>query len=109
MIICDDRQFAFVHIPKCAGTSIRRALRQADTTGEAFFRIADHPVMGLVHLAHLTLADLAEHYPDTLAQIARYRSMAIVRDPVERFYSAVFQRLREFKEVPQSAISPSLI
>jgi hypothetical protein len=109
MIICDTREFAFIHIPKCAGTSVRRALRGLDTTGEAFFRIADHPVMGPVHLAHLTLADLAEHYSDTFDKVVRYRSIAIVRDPLERFYSAVFQRLREFKHVAQSAISPELV
>jgi hypothetical protein len=109
MIICDDRQFAFIHIPKCAGTSVRRSLRGIDTTGEAFFRIADHPVMGSVHLAHLTLADLAEHYPETFDKVVRYRSMAIVRQPLDRFYSAIFQRLREFKEVAQSAISEEML
>jgi hypothetical protein len=109
MIICDDREFAFIHIPKCAGTSVRRALRGIDTTGEAFFKIADHPVMGGVHLAHLTLEDLAEHYPETFDKVVRYRSMAIVRHPLDRFYSAIFQRLREFKEVAQSAISTEML
>lgn len=109
MIICDDREFAFIHIPKCAGTSVRRALRVIDTSGAAFFHIASHPQMGEVHLAHLTLADLATHYPATLATIRRYRSMAIVRDPMERFYSALNQRLREFKHIAQSAISPAMI
>lgn len=109
MIICDDRKFAFIHIPKCAGTSVRHALRPFDTTGEAFFRIDEHPAMGAVHLAHLTLADLARYFPDTFDKVICYRSMAIVRDPVDRFYSAVFQRLREFKEIAQSAITQEKI
>lgn len=109
MIICDDRKFAFIHIPKCAGTSVRRALREIDTTGAAFFSIADHPAMGQVHLAHLTLKDVALYYPDALERISHYRSMAILRDPVERFYSAIFQRLREFKGVAQSAISAEMV
>lgn len=109
MIICDDREFAFIHIPKCAGTSVRRALRAIDTTGAAFFRIADHPAMGEVHLAHLTLTDVAHYYPDAFERISRYRSMAILRDPVARFYSAIFQRLREFKGVAQSAISAEML
>ena len=109
MIISDQQAFAFVHIPKCAGTSVRRALRAIDSTGAAFFDIADHPVMGRVHLAHLTLADLAAHYPEALDKVQRYRSMAIVRDPFDRFQSAIFQRLREFKRVPQSAITPAMV
>ena len=109
MIICDQQAFAFVHIPKCAGTSVRRGLRAIDSTGGAFFDIADHPAMGRVHLAHLTLADLAAHYPDALDKVRRYRSMAIVRDPLDRFQSAIFQRLREFKRIPQSAITPAMV
>lgn len=109
MIISDAHEFAFVHVPKCAGTSIRHELKTIDTTGMAFFPIADHPAMGRVHLAHLTLADLRDHFPETLAKVARYSSMAIVRDPVERFASAIFQRLREFKLLPQSAITPAVI
>lgn len=109
MIICDTHEFAFVHIPKCAGTTVRRDLRPIDTTGCAFFDIADHPAMGRVHLAHLTLADIAAHYPDAFEKVGRYRSMAIVRNPVERFESAIQQRLREFKRVPQSSISGPII
>ena len=109
MIICDEKQFAFIHIPKCAGTSMRRALRAIDTTGEAFFRIADHPLLGRVHLAHLTLTDLAGHYPDSLGKLVRYRSVALVRDPLERFTSAIFQRLREFRNIAQSAMTAELI
>ena len=109
MIICDDRQFAFIHIPKCAGTSVRRALHRLDTRGEQFFRIGDHGSMGRVHMAHLTLPDLATFYPATLAAVRGYRSMAIVRDPVDRFYSAITQRLREFGEIAQSAITPAMV
>lgn len=109
MIICDNRRFAFIHIPKCAGTSVRRALRSIDSTGEAFFRIARHPQLGDVHLAHLTLADLAAFYPESFDRVANYRSMAIIRDPIARFYSAIFQRLREFEGIAQSAITTEMV
>lgn len=109
MIISDDFRFAFVHVPKCAGTSVRRSLRALDTTGEAFFRISDHPVLGPVHLAHLTLGQLAAHYPHDFAKLRSYQSFAILRDPTDRFISAVNQRLREFKLVPQSSITLPLI
>lgn len=109
MIICDQREFVFVHVPKCAGTSVKRALRPIDRESSPFRGIGAHPAMGAVHFEHLTLADLAAHYPETLDQVGRYRSMAIVRDPSARFYSAIFQRLREFKEVAQSAFTDELI
>lgn len=109
MIISDEREFVFVHIPKCAGTSVKRALRGIDTSDSFFEGIGEHPAMGTVHFAHLTLADLAAHYPETLERIGRYRSLAIVRDPSARFYSAIFQRLREFKGIAQSAITDAMI
>lgn len=109
MIISDKLGFAFVHIPKCAGTSVKRVLRAIDTTGLTFRGIANHPEMGTVHMAHLTMSDFATYYPDEFERVSRYRSMAIMRDPTERFHSAIFQRLREFKEVPQSAISAAMI
>lgn len=109
MIISDEHQFAFVHIPKCAGTSVRKALRPIDETIGTFDRIAEHPQMGMVNFGHLTLVDLATYFPDQYAKVSAYRSVAIVRDPVDRFFSALFQRLREFKRYNQSEITPQVI
>lgn len=109
MIISDAHKFAFVHIPKCAGTTVRKALRPIDETIGTFDRIADHPQMGMVNYGHLTLIDLAAYFPDQYAKVRAYRSVAIVRDPVDRFFSALFQRLREFKGYSQSEITPKVI
>lgn len=109
MIISDDHRFVFVHVPKCAGTSFRRALRTIDTSDGEFWRIGEHPEMGKVHFAHLTLSDLTQYFPVTFARVCDYQSMAIVRDPRDRFFSAIFQRLREFRGQGQSAITPAMV
>jgi len=109
MIISDDHRFIFVHIPKCAGTSIKRELKSIDTTGGRFFPIGEHPQLGTIHLAHITLADLEIHFPESFAKLQDYRSFAIVRDPMDRFFSAIFQRLREFGGQGQSAITAEMI
>ncbi|MFM9976637.1 MAG: sulfotransferase family 2 domain-containing protein [Sphingomonadaceae bacterium] len=109
MIISDQHRFAFVHIPKCAGTSVRKALRPIDETIGQFDQIGSHADMGTIHYGHITLADLARYFPEHYAKVRAFRSMAIVRHPVDRFFSAVFQRLREFKGYDQSQISQTVI
>ncbi|WP_293882175.1 sulfotransferase family 2 domain-containing protein [Sphingomonas sp.] len=109
MIISDQHRFAFVHIPKCAGTSVRKALRPIDETIGTFDHIAEHPQMGLIHYSHITLPDLALFFPDHFNKVQSFRSLAIVRDPVDRFFSAIFQRLREFKKFDQSQITAPII
>jgi Sulfotransferase family len=109
MIISDQHRFAFVHIPKCAGTSVRKALRPIDETIGKFDHIAEHPELGPIHYGHITLSDLARHFPDHYAKVCAFRSMAIVRHPIDRFFSAIFQRLREFKGFEQSQISPVVV
>jgi hypothetical protein len=106
MILSDEHRLAFVHIPKCAGVSVKQPLRAIDSTNGYFSRIADHPVLGRTHYAHIPLNDLAEFFPDEWAKVRSYRSFAVVRDPTERFVSSMFQRLREFKGMNQSDITP---
>lgn len=88
---------------------MRKALRPIDETIGIFDRIAEHPEMGMVHYSHLTLTDLAAHFPEQYRKVTDYRSVAIVRDPIDRFYSAVFQRLREFKGYEQSRITAKVV
>lgn len=94
MIINDDKRFVFVHIPKCAGTSVRVHLVDFDTTGGAF-SASDGvvPGIGRVDLAHLPLGLLREHFPDVFAKVRDYETFAILRDPFKRFSSSLFQRL----------------
>ena len=109
MVISDQHRFAFVHIPKCAGTSVRKALQPIDDTVGMFDHIADHPFMGRINYGHITIADLARYFPDYYERVATFQSVAIVRDPEDRFFSAMFQRLREFKGYAQSQITDAVV
>jgi hypothetical protein len=109
MIINDAHCFAFVHIPKCAGTSVRKQLEAYDKYAGAFDAKVAHPVLGNVHLAHLPLDVLREHYPTAFDEVFRYHSFAVLRDPIERFVSAIRQRLREFRHVPDSLVTNDVV
>jgi Sulfotransferase family len=60
----------FVHVPKAAGTSIEKRLRQSDKD-----------VVG----GHTTALAYRKKYP---AEFAAYFKFAVVRDPLDRFISA---------------------
>ena len=109
MIISDAHRFGFVHIPKCAGTSVRKALRPIDETVGMFDHISDHPQMGPTAFGHITLSDLARYFPEYYSKLVAYRTFAIVRDPIDRFVSAMFQRLREYEGMNQSEITPGVL
>lgn len=109
MIIDDSHRLAFVHIPKCAGTSVKRAMRPLDSMAGAFEGLAEHPVLGHYHRAHIVLRDLAAHFPEAYAKVEAYTAFAIMRDPLARFQSAIFQRLREYHHVAQSDFTPAMI
>jgi hypothetical protein len=60
MIVSDRHRFVFIHIPKCAGTSVRNVLEGFDETGGRFnTRIADDPKFGRLDYTHLPLSIMA--------------------------------------------------
>lgn len=95
MIISDHHKFAFVHIPKCAGTSVRRALAPFDDRHDRYYAtgVAPHPRLGLLDHHHVPLAVLASDFPDDFACLETYESYALIRDPVARFPSSLHERL----------------
>jgi len=112
VIISDELRLAFVHVPKCAGSSIRRHLKAngVDSYKDAFGKPGFHEQVGVViHYSHIPLFHLREHFREAFDKVDQYSSYAIIRDPRVRFVSAVLQRMRTFKLIPHSHISRKLI
>ena len=108
MIISNSHRLVFVHIPKCAGTTIRTGLKPINGLGDSFDGYFDYPQGGRVLLNHLPLAELREHFPAQYAKVETYDSYAILRDARTRFASALFQHLRAYQGLDPALASSSL-
>ena len=101
MIINDDFRFAFIHIPKCAGTSVRRPLEKFDSLHGLFSdRVDNCPALGQLDYVHIPLFTLREHFPREFKAVQEYWSFAVMRDPFSRFASSVSQRLKMYSDQP---------
>jgi len=101
MIIDDENRFVFVHIPKCAGTSVRVALKRFDSTQGLFANHrGHHPDLGHIDLGHIPLSVLREYYFDTYEKIRQYFSFTVMRDPYSRFASSLSQHHNMYGEKP---------
>lgn len=110
MIISDKYRFIFIHIPKCAGSFIRRKLDLFDDYKGFFGANAPiNPLHGIYHYAHIPLYILKEFYPKEFEKIILYDSFVILRDPYERFSSSIAQRLKQFKNKPIHRLSSNEI
>lgn len=97
MIISDRHRFVFVHIPKCAGTSVREPLQRLDDRyGFYTDRVDRHPTLGLLDFVHIPLFTLRDHFRSEFDKVADYWSFAVVRDPFSRVPSSVSQRLKMY-------------
>ena len=108
MIISDRHKFVFVHIPKCAGSSVKAANKQIDNRF-AFRTIEEHETLGTLHVTHLPLWCLREYFPEDFKSVVDYTSFAVTRDPMDRFGSAVMQRCREFLDFASADITPAVL
>ena len=73
MIVSDEHRFVFIHIPKCAGGSVRSVLRELDSTGGRFSETYEmHRMIGKVDMTHIPLNVLRENYPDVYKKIEDY-------------------------------------
>ena len=97
MIISDAYQVVFLHVPKCAGTSLRRQLERADPDARSFWGVEDHPEVGPLDLAHMSLPIMRDLYPETFQVVERYSSFAVVRDPFDRLRSSLSQHVKRFR------------
>lgn len=117
MLIYDKGALAFMHVPKNGGKSLRAALdarfaldlaptaadlqisQQELAAGYASGNGIAHPALGQVKLEHLPLAFWQEHFPQTFAAFRKARSLVLLRDPRDRFFSAILQRLGEYQDM----------
>lgn len=111
MIISDRYQFAFVHIPKCAGTTLRHALAPFDEVADRYHdkAVTEHPMLGPLDYPHIPLAVLAEHFAEDFSRLDHYRSFALVRDPFQRFPSSLHERLIQRDRKPLDKLNKAEI
>ncbi|KPQ20037.1 MAG: Sulfotransferase family [Halomonas sp. HL-93] len=101
MIICEKHKFVFIHIPKCAGTSIRGILEPFDSrAGKYKGRVDHHPELGDLDYVHIPLFTLRDHFRPEFETVKQYWSFAVMRDPHARFASSVSQNLNKYSEKP---------
>ena len=116
----------FIHIPKSAGLTVKDAMSswsrhlsaevEADLGGginssknDAFFGYGEHPVIGSIHAGHIPMQLVRQHMPNTYAIWKDARCFAVLRNPKERFLSALAQNLREYKNVGASHVSDQMM
>ena len=104
MIISDEHRFAFIHIPKCGGSSVSSQLRGIDSYHGKFSADGPHEHLGYIYFCHLPLQTLRDHFPEEFHKVTEYDSVAFVREPHARFASALMQYVRTYK-IPQFRIS----
>lgn len=86
MIISHINRFAFIHNPKAAGSSVRKALQQYHDHPENLWGVSFIPILDrVVDKAHLTLAEIATLYPN----LNGYHFFVVVRDPLDRYVSSL--------------------
>lgn len=114
-IICDEKNFAFLHVPKTGGTSFGRQIA-SQTAHDALFYggVQKDRELGEFYRDHLTLSMYAKHYPQTLEKLRSYTAYAIIRDPYARFKSAFAQFSRvtgagEVSQVPPAQVETLLL
>lgn len=101
MIINDADQFVFIHIPKCAGTSVRFPLAPFNDwklAGPPWQK--QHSKLGELDYGHIPLFILREHFRTEFEAVRDYWSFAVMRDPFARFASSVSQRLKMYSDQP---------
>lgn len=93
MIISQKHQTVFIHIPKCAGTSVRNMLSDADPDANRLWGwrwMERHQRYG--DSAHTPLIDLM---PPHMEKVRNLSTFTLTRHPVKRFFSAVAQHLSQ--------------
>lgn len=105
MIVNDEHKFAFIHIPKCAGSTVRKTLAPYDNRRNYYWLEKDCGSEGQRHFAHLTPKLLSRVCPADFRLVSVYRTFSLIRDPVKRFPSSFKQFVSERRGKPFASLS----
>ena len=106
MIVDHDLKLVVLHIPKCAGTALRRAFLEdgVDRRMESWFDFSYDPVLKRqVDLAHRPLMDL--RHTRLWRWLRRYQVIACIRHPYDRLASACREHLRQKSRATEMQVS----
>lgn len=91
-MISHKHQCIFVHIPKCAGTSIEKLFLK-DLGIDYQYRLSllmgknNNRLIGPPRLAHLTISEMLKNHLINETQLRNYFSFAVIRNPIDRVFS----------------------
>lgn len=91
MIISKNVGLSFYHIPKCAGTHLKKSLGKLNEFSLFESGVINHPLIGDIDSAHIPLAVLNRYFPEEYEAFSGCYSFAIIREPISRFFSAMSQ------------------
>lgn len=98
MPLTNNRSALFIHIPKCAGTSLEIAMgygRRYPTLGESRTSTTpDYDDLFGGGLQHLSIREVVENYPHCLTRVKL--RFAIIRNPIKRIISAYGWKAHRF-------------
>lgn len=93
MIYIRQTGFLFIHIPKCAGTFVKKNLGRYDEFELSFYHSDKKDKWN--KRAHRTLDEISKQDCDLFLLLEKLNTNAIVRNPYKRFVSALRQHCKE--------------
>lgn len=90
---------AYIHIPKCGGTSVKKLMMSSEQYDNNDYILNQRKYMDdgvKLDLSHLTLFQIRHYFPEIFSSISSMKKMTIIRDPRVRIYSSIYQSIRMY-------------
>jgi hypothetical protein len=99
MIVSHAHRFIFFHNPKCAGTSFRDTIKPYHDDEFIFWGAHRSSYFkNEIDHTHLRLWELHAQFPHLFSCAETYNSVVFVRNPFDRFLSAVNEHMKKFQQ-----------